>query len=715
MHGSRPLLVVGFFLIISAACFCQHPQDILWPTPSENASGSMPLGNGDIALNAWVEPGGDLIFYISKTDAWSDNGRLLKVGRVRVILDPPVSTDEFAQRLDLQEATMTVRCGAGGDAATTRLWVDANHPVIHVTVESARARTATASIELWRTERQRYPSAESSDLMEDRSKPDRLHEEVYVEPDTIITDFPDTTAGPDRIGWYHHNIKSVGPGMTARIQGLSGFFEGKPDPLLHRTFGAVISTPDGERLDGTHLRSPSGTSHRFDVHVLTEHPSSPEMWLASIAKSIDDVSRQPFADRRARHEEWWNEFWNRSWIRVSGPSETDLVPANTHPIRIGIDQHGHNHLVGEIGRVTILPRPLTDATIAEISRVERREGITDSGKALYRSSDSPEGAIDDSSEWTFEKGMTLEAWVKPGEMPPGGGRIIDKTTPGGSDGMLLDTYPGRSLRVIVGRTILLKEDVLPKDAWSHVAAVLDGRTGRLALFLNGAAIAETRIEAIDDATAVTRAYALQRYIDACAGRGRYPIKFNGSIFTVPHEGKFGDADYRRWGPGYWWQNTRLPYLGMCASGDFEMMRPLFRMYADELMPLHRYRTKRYTGHDGAFIPECIYFFGPTFTATYGLTPFEERGADKLQESGWHKWEWVSGPELVWMMLDYFEYTLNEAFARESLLPAAHEILTFFDRHYETDGRGKLVMHPSRRSRPGGIAPIPCPRWRDCAR
>ena len=49
----------------------------------------------------------------------------------------------------------------------------------------------------------------------------------------------------------------------------------------------------------------------------------------------------------------------------------------------------------------------------------------------------------------------------------------------------------------------------------------------------------------------------QRFIDACAGRGRYPIKFNGSIFTVPYPGEPGDADYPRWGPGYWWQNTRL--------------------------------------------------------------------------------------------------------------------------------------------------------------
>ncbi len=682
------LAVAAVYLLICSPCPGQHPHDVVWTTPSEDAHGSMPLGNGDIALNAWVESDGALIFYIAKGDAWSDNGRLLKVGRVRVTTDPPAATESFVQRLDLHEGTMIVKCGIDDDAVICRLWVDANNPMIHVAVECGSKRTATASIELWRTEPQPYPAAECSDLLEDRSKPNRLHREVIVEPDTIVKGLD------DRIGWYHHNVKSVGPALIARLQGLEDYFEGKEDPLLHRTFGAIITSPKGERLDDTHLRSPAGTSHRFDLHVLTAHPCLPEAWLSRVDSLIMKVGKTPFVERRAAHEKWWRDFWNRSWIHVTGTGKPTLVPRNSHPVRIGIDQHEQNRFVGEIGRVTILPFPLGDSEIAGLAQVETGSMITDYPQALYHDLDAGTIAIDRSSSWSFGDGLTIEAWVKPGEMPAGGGRIVDKTTPGASDGFLLDTYPGRSLRLIVGNDILTERDVLPRDAWSHVAAVINPGTGRIALLLNGEVIASTHVEALDEATLVSRAYALQRYVSACAGRGQYPIKFNGSLFTVPFEGKFGDADYRRWGPGYWWQNTRLPYLSMCASGDFEMMRPFFRMYADELMPLHRFRTEKYTGHGGAFIPECIYFFGPTFTATYGWSPYEERGEDKLQESGWHKWEWVSGPELVWMMLDYYDHTLDESFLRETLLPTAHEILTFFDLHYDTDERGKLVMFPS---------------------
>ena len=59
--------------------------NVQWTTPGLNSQGSMPIGNGDIGANVWVEENGDLVFYISKTDAWSENGRLLKLGEILVL------------------------------------------------------------------------------------------------------------------------------------------------------------------------------------------------------------------------------------------------------------------------------------------------------------------------------------------------------------------------------------------------------------------------------------------------------------------------------------------------------------------------------------------------------------------------------------------------------------------------------------------------------
>ena len=105
------------------------------------------------------------------------------------------------------------------------------------------------------------------------------------------------------------------------------------------------------------------------------------------------------------------------------------------------------------------------------------------------------------------------------------GRGIDKSTPGTSDGFLLDTYPGNSLRLITEAGVLNSRNSLPVATWSHVAAVIDPVKRKIAIYLNGKVIAEKEVEVeegLDDAEKVTRGYILQRWMNACGGRGNFP-------------------------------------------------------------------------------------------------------------------------------------------------------------------------------------------------
>src|SRR5678815_1576541 len=98
-----------------------HPSlekyNVVWDSPSVDSAGSMPLGNGDIGANVWVEKNGDLLFYISKTDAWTEDVQspvgLVKVGRVRVKLTPNPYADakEFRQTLELEKGRIVVSAG----------------------------------------------------------------------------------------------------------------------------------------------------------------------------------------------------------------------------------------------------------------------------------------------------------------------------------------------------------------------------------------------------------------------------------------------------------------------------------------------------------------------------------------------------------------------------------------------------------------------------
>jgi len=606
------------------------PFNVVWNSPSADHHGTMPLGNGDISLNAWIEPSGDLVFYIGKTDSWGDNGRLLKVGRVRITLDPTPPVDPFHQELSLNDGTMNVRYG---DGTRLRVWVDANHPVIRVDVsdqDSSSQRKATAAIELWRTERFTLPSVESSDV--NQGHPQQVP--TVVEPDTILT------GQSDRIGWFHHNSKSVGPTEHSAIQGVADFR--REDPLLHRTFGALITAPDARRVDDSHLESRQG----FSIYVLTQHPATPEEWLAS----IDELVGQSDYDS---HRQWWADFWDRSWIHATTNRKEMRVPTNDHRLRIGSDQAGQNKFRGEL-RNTLIPEQLGDR-------------------------------------------FTLKTEVYPASGETG--RIFDKITPGGSDGFLLDAHPGNALRLIAGSEQQIAQDALPAGEWATIELTATPETWQVTV--NGQVVIS--ITPTNDAAHVSQMFALQRFITASAGRGQYPIKFNGSLFTVPAEGQPGDADYRRWGPGYWWQNTRLPYISACANGDFDLLEPLWRMYVDQHLPLNQYRTKKYFGFDdSAYYIECVQFWGDAFLNVYGRTPYDQRD-DPLQTSGWHKWEWVAGPELVWMMLDHYDHAPDESLLKQRLVPTANAVIRFFDNYYPTDAQNQLVMHPSQA----------CETWWDC--
>ena len=206
----------------------------------------------------------------------------------------------------------------------------------------------------------------------------------------------------------------------------------------------------------------------------------------------------------------------------------------------------------------------------------------------------------------------------------------------------------------------------------------------------------------DDSTArenthaLNQGYVLQRYMNACSGRGRFPIKFNGSIFTVDTKnlkGKYEgyDADYRQWGGPYWWQNTRLPYWSMLAAGDFDLMKSLFKMYFDAL-PIRKMATQKYYEHAGAFFPETMYFWGTYVNSNYGI---DRTGKpDGLTDNGYIRRYWQGGLEISLMMLDYYAYTGNEVFVNDTLVPFVSEILKFFDQHWERDKNGKIHFDPA---------------------
>ncbi len=108
----------------------------------------------------------------------------------------------------------------------------------------------------------------------------------------------------------------------------------------------------------------------------------------------------------------------------------------------------------------------------------------DARSAVYEA--GPDPALDLSDE------VTLEAWVKADRMPGGGGRILDKSTPGTSDGYMLDTYPGNSLRLTVLNGAVGHDAKLPGDRWTHVVGVYSASKRIEKLYVDGREAASRR-------------------------------------------------------------------------------------------------------------------------------------------------------------------------------------------------------------------------------
>ena len=276
--------------------------NVVWDSPSKDSFGSMPLGNGDVGANVWVEENGDLLFYISKVDAFDANHLLPKLGRVRLRLNPPLPLKMFRQTLVLHDGAIEIQ---GGDMHL-RVWVDANHPVIRVEGDSATAREATVSLETLR------PLVNA--------------ENPVADPLRRYPGLPGSgTAGvlladkANRIAWCYRNMSSAWADRL-RSQNTPAMVARAEDPILHRTSGCLLEADGFTRSGLTTLTSPTKTT-RFDctLRVLSTGTATFSEWSAELAK--------PIASDWTAHRDWWCAFWDHSHIFVSrcgdGPVQLD--------------------------------------------------------------------------------------------------------------------------------------------------------------------------------------------------------------------------------------------------------------------------------------------------------------------------------------------------------------------------------------------------------
>ena len=284
-------------------------NDVVWNSLGKNQHDSMPLGNGDLAANVWTEQNGDLLLLVAKADAWTETDKLIKLGRIRIKLSPNpfAGAADFTQTLHPQSATIELKAGDN----LLRIWADANNPVLHVEGHLAQPAMLQAAAELWR-------------------KTEPYADNLLPEPNrTVMSGESQPTAAPDilfpainnRLAFCHFNPASVYP-YTLREQHLEASIGKHPDPLLHRCFGMALAGPGLVTADDhtLHTTLPSQAINLDVVALAQKSADSPKSWLTALDALLIQTKAADLPTTRSAHERWWNEFWNRSWIHLTGPT-----------------------------------------------------------------------------------------------------------------------------------------------------------------------------------------------------------------------------------------------------------------------------------------------------------------------------------------------------------------------------------------------------------
>ena len=270
------------------------PRDYVWTSPSRNASESMPCGGHDIGMNVWVEQG-DLLFYIAQSGWFDENNTLLKAGRWRLHIDgQPFMGRDFEQRLCLDEGCIYIK----GGGTEVRLWADVQEPVVFVTTQSRRQRTATLSYESWRYRDRPVTKAECQQCSY-----------KWVIPKDCHT-FADSIRAEDgRLTFSHRNRQQTVFDFTVERQRMSSVKDQLYNPIGGLLLHGEMTMP-GFRYQGTTDGIYASTDYRSWNFTCKRQRNS------IIRISMNPPSQVGHNESRQRSARWWHDYWQRSWIQV---------------------------------------------------------------------------------------------------------------------------------------------------------------------------------------------------------------------------------------------------------------------------------------------------------------------------------------------------------------------------------------------------------------
>ncbi len=320
--------------------------NVVWHTQSAHSGEGMPVGGHDTGLHVWVEQG-DILFYIDRSGSFDENNQMLKLGRVRLTFDPSPFADGtmFRQELLLREGRMEIEGRtANGQHGLVNLWLETDQSVIHIEATTSEAVTMTVQYENWRMAEREIPH-------------DRRMSSTSVVgyPGRVVTYPDDVRWDGDGIAFHHRNRDDalIFDAVVAQ-QGLAAVKDELWNPQYQCTFGGIMRGDAMQRAgtaDGTYLgtrfhawrlaSTQPTTDHHATIALHTAQTPTIDDWLADMRERSDAALRD-VEGARQRAVQWWNAFWDRSFIAVDPERKLD----DPQPWQVGRNYQVFRYMLG---------------------------------------------------------------------------------------------------------------------------------------------------------------------------------------------------------------------------------------------------------------------------------------------------------------------------------------------------------------------------------
>lgn len=317
MKSKIIFLVLLFSILIFSNLFAVNklqksniPKDynVVWNTPSTDSWESMPLsGRFGAGANVWVQDGA-LWLYLAHNMAYDEEGRLMKLGALRITPSNAVFSNltSFKQELDLASGAIFINAvSKSGARLKIKLWFVDENLIIEST--SKQKTTFEISFGTWR---------------------DKIRDSIYIDMGkrlhTLRAD--DVNMSNAGIVWNHSNANYPST-IASELKKQSISPESITNPTLNNVFGGAIVcnrplAPQTKIAANWQLwkgaswsmNTTAEKSHIIVVALRAGKNTQPSIWLSEATSLLKPASLKLAAAKEAKR---WNEFWSRSYIRIN--------------------------------------------------------------------------------------------------------------------------------------------------------------------------------------------------------------------------------------------------------------------------------------------------------------------------------------------------------------------------------------------------------------